>query len=105
MRAFLARTGHYVCTASHADEAKALFDAEQFDVVLSDITMPGTNGHQLTGWIAAHYPATRILLMSGFDFDADKYPDSDRRQVLKKPFSQDEVLAAVDEALGKSSGS
>ena len=45
----------------------AICESERFDVILSDVVMPGRNGHELARWIAAHHPSTRTVLMSGFD--------------------------------------
>jgi hypothetical protein len=61
------RAGYQVITAGSGRDAIALCSAESFDVLLSDITMPGMDGYQLTQWVSAHCPGVRTALMSGYD--------------------------------------
>jgi CheY-like chemotaxis protein len=85
--------------ASNEQEAKALCQSERFDIVLSDVMMPGANGYELAEWIAENHPATRTLLMTGFDMDHRNCPDKRGHRMLSKPFAPDQILAAVADAL------
>jgi two-component system cell cycle response regulator CpdR len=87
--------GYYVKTAASGDDAIAILTEERFDLMLSDIMMPGMNGHQLAQWVAAHCPATRTALMSGYDGVREPHP----YQTLPKPFSPKEVLTFVEKIL------
>lgn len=94
--------GFQVRTASSGPEALALCEREGFDVVLSDVRMPGgMNGHELVRGILAQRPQTRTLLMSGFDdIQCDGGCGPDRWCVsLRKPFLPKDAVAAVIEAL------
>lgn len=51
---------------SAAEAMRALSDDKEIDAVLSDITMPGTNGLELADEIRVRYPAVKIVLMSGY---------------------------------------
>jgi signal transduction histidine kinase len=54
LRALLADAGYEVAVASSGEEGLAQFDAEEFDVVISDIVMPGTiDGYELCRRIKA----------------------------------------------------
>jgi two-component system response regulator HydG len=99
LRAILGRAGHDVWIAFSADDAKTACQAQGFDIVLSDVVMPRTNGHELTRWIAQNYPKTRTLLMSGFDFDRQNRPYTPQYNLIRKPFAPDEVIAAVEDTL------
>src|SRR3954453_23326485 len=61
------RAGYEVRVAADAEQAMAICQSERFNVLLSDVVMPGRDGHELARWIAAHDPSTRTVLMSGFD--------------------------------------
>jgi DNA-binding NtrC family response regulator len=99
LRAIFAGAGYHVRLAADADEAKAACLAEPFDVVLSDIMMPGMTGHDLAQWVAEHYPATRLVLMSGYDAGCQGCPYSPRCKLLTKPFLAAEAIGLVEEAL------
>jgi len=62
------REGYEVRVAANGPEAMTACESQSFDVLLSDVKMPGgVNGHQLVRWVVARAPATRFVLMSGFD--------------------------------------
>jgi DNA-binding NtrC family response regulator len=91
--------GYDVRTAPDGDEAMRLCAGESFDVVLSDVVMPSMNGHQLIRAIAERYPATRAVLMSGYDVGCEGCPLARQCQVLSKPFRTNEVVAAVNQMM------
>jgi DNA-binding NarL/FixJ family response regulator len=57
--------------AASGAEAVALTDRERPDVVLMDLQMPEMDGATATAEIAARFPATRVLVLTTFDADAD----------------------------------
>ena len=59
------RAGYEVRVAADAEQAMAICQSERFNVLLSDVVMPGRDGHELARWIAAHDPSTRTVLMPG----------------------------------------
>jgi CheY-like chemotaxis protein len=58
------RSGYEVTLARDALEAMAICRTQAFDVLLSDVDMPGMNGHELVRWLATNHPKTRAVLMS-----------------------------------------
>jgi two-component system cell cycle response regulator CpdR len=91
--------GYVVKTAVDGRDAVAILAGEPFDVMLSDVTMPEMNGHELAQWVAAHRPATRTALMSGFDAECHECAYSPRCHLIAKPFRSREVVAFVEQVL------
>ena len=97
-----------VVTAGSADEAlRRLADGSHFDVVVSDVGMPGMTGPELFVRIRDRYPALaeRMLLVSGDGYAAEQVCatvasreriDSMPR-VLLKPVPRDELVRAIQE--------
>ncbi len=93
----LRRAGYGVLEAGDAAEAlDVLADVAGgcVEVVLADIGMPGMSGRALADEIAVRFPATRVVLMTGQMTDPTTAV-RDSRPVLLKPFSRQELLAAV----------
>ena len=70
----LARQGHQVLTAATGTDGISLASAEQPDIILMDVVMPGVNGFQATRQITrsgdtSHIP---VIIVSSKDQDADK---------------------------------
>jgi len=65
MGMFLENAGHDVWTAGSVSEACELMDAQDFDVVLSDIVMPGDAGIRLLGLVSARMPLTQVIMITG----------------------------------------
>jgi DNA-binding NtrC family response regulator len=95
----LQEAGYSVKTAENGRAAIALCAAESFDLVLTDVTMPEVNGHELAQWVAAHCPATRTALMSGFDAGCQGCVYSPRCKLIAKPFLPAQIVEFVREAL------
>lgn len=56
----------YICqTAEAAEKAVARLEADTYDVVLTDISMPGLSGLELLGHILQRYSNTPVIIMSG----------------------------------------
>jgi PAS domain S-box-containing protein len=97
--------GYSVAEADSADAALVLLDgggAFAFDLVLSDVVMPGkTNGLQLAEAIARHNPDVRVILMSGYTENAMLQSGGlgDGARLLIKPFRKVELAQAMREAL------
>jgi len=95
--------GYEVRTAAAACEAMELCAAEIFDVLLSDVHMPGTNGHELVGWVARRYPEIRCALMSSFNpMACEDCPVQSSCPFLEKPFHPLDAVLMVEHLLRES---
>jgi DNA-binding NtrC family response regulator len=93
---------NYVCqTAETAEKAFARLEADQYDVVLTDISMPGLSGLELLGHVRQQFPDTPVIIISGIG-------DQEHAQgliklgafdFLLKPFSLDVVEKSVRRAM------
>jgi len=97
-----------VVTASSGAEALArLAEGSHFDVIVSDVTMPGLTGPELYARIRDLYPhlADRVLLVSGDSYGARLACRAVARRehiatmprVLDKPVPRDELVRAIEE--------
>ena len=57
--------GYRVATASGSAEAMVDLSVKQFDLVVTDLEMPGIDGFRLGTWIKAAWPATSVVIMTG----------------------------------------
>jgi len=102
--AVLGRRGYRVITAADGYEALAVFEREgaKVDAVVLDVVMPIMSAHDLIPALKSRRPNIRILLTSG-------YSEAEARRLseaapdcafLAKPFTADQIGAAVDELIG-----
>jgi PAS domain S-box-containing protein len=97
----LVRAGFDVTAAAGPGEAiiAAETGPEPFDLLLTDVVMPGMLGPELARRLRNSRPDLRVLLASGY---ASEIVDSERHEdpLLAKPFSPETLLAAVDAVMG-----
>jgi CheY-like chemotaxis protein len=96
--ATLLRADHSVITAESGIEALAIFESypRQFDLIVTDVTMPGMTGLELVARLEAlHNRRLPVLFVTG----ASDYPIDPDRTVLPKPFTPAALKAAVRELL------
>jgi len=86
-----------VAEASDGDEAIAMVRKFQPNVAILDIAMPNTNGVQATIEIKTRWPATSVLVLTGYDDEEYVYAmvDAGAAGYLLKDVPADEVIHAV----------
>jgi two-component system, cell cycle sensor histidine kinase and response regulator CckA len=85
----LSAEGYDVVVAADGQEALALGSRLPFDVLLTDLTMPGIGGQELADRLRERVPGLKVMFMSGFaegsDFSASALTSS--TTFLEKPFT------------------
>ena len=97
----LQRQGHECSLAANAAEAKQQLAAESFDLVLSDVNMPGESGLDLVRFVFENYANTATMMVTGVDDPqiADHALTMGAYGYIIKPFEANEVLINVANAL------
>jgi DNA-binding NtrC family response regulator len=93
--------GFDVTTAENGEQALALFRSQPFDLVFSDVRMPGMNGVDLFRQIRAIRPQCPVVLMTAFAVEGlvrDAIAEG-VFTVLPKPFDVDKVVVALTRAI------
>ncbi|MFS2159112.1 sigma-54-dependent transcriptional regulator [Pseudomonas sp. Pseusp122] len=89
--------GHDYHAVGSAEEALSAAADEPFSLVLSDVNMPGMDGHQLLSALRSRYPQLPVLLMTAHGA-VDRAVDAMRQgavDYLVKPFEPKALLALV----------
>ncbi|MGH2689812.1 MAG: ATP-binding protein, partial [Actinomycetota bacterium] len=96
----LRRDGHRAVVTRDGREALARFHAEPFDVVFTDLAMPGLSGWQVARGVKAIAPRVPVCLVTGFGVELSSAESLTRGvdQVLTKPLSIDEIRSALARA-------
>jgi PAS domain S-box-containing protein len=103
----LSSLGYEVVEAASADAGLALLDAgEHFDMILTDLVMPGMNGQELAAVLSDRFPSIRILFMSGYsEMAASSHGHfSGRARLLSKPFRKIDLARSVRATLDAGAG-
>jgi len=101
IRRTLEHLGYTVAFSMGPEKALSVLVAssEAFDLLVTDMVMPGTGGLELAAALAPSHPELRVLFVSGHPADtafAGRAPDCEHR-FLEKPFTQDELDRAVQD--------
>ena len=97
-RRLLSRHGYDVHVAGSGAAALDLLDAAgPFDLLLTDVVMPGMSGPELAAAATAAHDGLRVQLMSGYAAPLRDHGDTD--DVLDKPFTEHALLDRVEQIL------
>ena len=96
--------GYDVRIAGRGDEGSRLAESESFDVVITDLRMPGQDGLQVIRQLHASRPRLPIVLMTAFGATDDIIEATKHGafEYLRKPFKMDEFLAITARAIAAS---
>jgi DNA-binding NtrC family response regulator len=92
--------GYKVVLASSAQEALEKLDQDKFDLMLSDVKMPGMNGFELLEKVKSRWADMAVIVMTGY---GDAYTIKEALvkgadEYLSKPFKSHEVSLIVERA-------
>jgi CheY-like chemotaxis protein len=92
------RTRQYdATTASNGAEALDLLSRGKYDIVVTDVVMPGMEGLELVKQIRRLYPQIRILVLTGYPRSADigDFLAEGVDDFLPKPFRANDLVAVI----------
>jgi two-component system copper resistance phosphate regulon response regulator CusR len=97
LREGLERQGHQVVIAPTGEEGFFLVNAEEFDLVILDLMLPGRDGLQVLSTLRKRGLETPVLILTARDAIEDRVEGHDKGadDYLVKPFAFPELLARV----------
>ena len=100
----LKRLGYVVDTATDPKRALEAIRAEpkKYDLVLTDLTMPGLSGLELAAFAVSANRDIKVILMTGYfaNVSADQVCALGIKEVLMKPISIHSIAETIDRVLG-----
>jgi len=96
----LEKAGFEVCPTANAQEALNAYSLlnGNIDLLMTDITLPGRSGRELSLELRSKSAKLPILLTSGYDAEEGTHESQDvGTHFLPKPYTRVELVAAVEE--------
>lgn len=106
MREFLTlslkKSGYEVTACEDGSEAYKTIsqDGAKYDLLLTDIVMPGMDGIELSRKAQALFPNIKIMYITGFTASAAQNDDANIK-LLSKPFHLGDLVTQVQELLAE----
>jgi two-component system phosphate regulon response regulator OmpR len=100
LRGFLQDNGYEVAAAHNGQEVLTHLAGDNFDVLVTDLAMPGIGGADLIDFIRDIGVPLPVIVISGYveDPQSEWMRDLGVRCALAKPFDMQELLVAVEQA-------
>ncbi|MDA8120970.1 MAG: sigma-54 dependent transcriptional regulator, partial [Deltaproteobacteria bacterium] len=96
----LRKAGYEVTAASDGQEGLASFSPEKFDLVVTDVKMPGISGIEVLRRVRAQAPEVPVLVITAFGNveTAVEAMKEGAYDFIGKPFHRDQLLLSVEKA-------
>lgn len=101
LKSWLVKRGFNVDISTSVDQAKQVIKEHPFDLVLSDIRMPGADGFALLSWVKKYDSDMIVIMMTGYaDVEsAVESMKSGAADYIPKPIEPELLFKKIDEAL------
>lgn len=98
IKMILTHWGHKVQAVHSGEAALAIIEQNLFDLVITDYSMEGMNGNELTAAIKRYWPGQPVIMATAFaaDFHPAGKSTGGADCVLSKPFRIAELQEAID---------
>jgi len=95
--------GYRVWSASSVTEAIRMLESATVDLVITDMKMPGIGGLELVRHVRENFQDTQVVMITGFPSidSAVEAVKSGADEYLAKPFTDEELLSAVEKVLAR----
>jgi DNA-binding response OmpR family regulator len=100
-------SNYQVMRADSGESALTEMDRTSFDVLITDLRMPGMSGLELMQYVRENFPQTRVILITAYGSE-DVEAETRRLEAYRyftKPFHIEDLTTAVQEALREGAGS
>ena len=93
----LKKNGYSVDACFDGDSAREHLQADEYDVAVLDIILPGMNGFELLKWMRSGGSDASVLMLTALDSTEDKVKGLDlgADDYLTKPFALEELMARI----------
>jgi DNA-binding NtrC family response regulator len=101
--ALLRREGHEVVQAANGLEAIEQLGKGDYDVVITDLRMPGADGMEVLRTASKNYPHVPVIMITAYGSvgQAVEAIKAGAFDYIEKPFEQDLIRVVVDKAIGQ----
>ena len=102
----LTQMNHQVTLAEDGEKGVALFKEKEFDMVLTDLGMPGMSGWEVCRIIKKISPLTPVGMITGWgtEMSRSKMKEYGLDFIISKPFDFNQILNVVAETIGSKEG-
>jgi len=97
----LTSNGHVVSVASDGKKGVEIFRKGSFDLVLTDLGMPGMSGWEVASSVKKLAPEVIVAILTGWDIrlGKDELKQNGVDMVINKPFKVKQIMKLVQEAI------
>ncbi|NQT82934.1 response regulator, partial [bacterium] len=101
LRQMLESASHEVTAVTDGQKGISKYQESKFDIVITDIGMPGLSGWDVSKAIKAYDPDARIILITawGAQLDQARIKECGASIVIHKPFEKNKILSAIKDLL------
>ncbi|MBS3741423.1 MAG: sigma-54-dependent Fis family transcriptional regulator [Candidatus Cloacimonetes bacterium] len=100
---WLTNYGYTVYTSTSVESGIEVLDNTTIDLVITDLKMPKVSGLEMVQYVKENYKDVEIIMITGYASieGAVEAVKAGAQEYLAKPFTEDELLQAVNNALEK----
>jgi two-component system cell cycle response regulator CpdR len=98
---YLGFLGHDVTSCEHAEAALDVLRDRSFDLLITDVSLPGMSGTDLARKLLAEQPDRWVVLCSGYEFGSAVSQFGPNVRALLKPFEPDDMENLIQEICDK----
>lgn len=97
----LTEAGYDIDVAETGEAALELFEQKQFDLIIADLKLPGINGMEVIRQVKEKKPEMEVIVITGVGTQpiAEEALELGAHDFLPKPFTDDQIKTAINEAL------
>ena len=92
----LADDKRQVTAVATAEEALSL-DPQRFDLIITDVSLPGMSGVDFARWLQRIDASLPIIMVSGYRLDAQEFRLGPNIRAITKPFGSPELEVLIQE--------